>query len=331
MDDRPHRRLNPLTGDWILVSPHRARRPWQGKVEAAPAREAVPFDPACYLCPGNARAGGKTNPDYEGVFVFDNDFPALLDDEHDGAGLNAPVWRIGEPESGVCRVVCYSPRHDLHLAALPHEQVRAVVETWIEQWQQLMARSGIGYVQIFENRGEVMGCSNPHPHGQIWATRGLPNEIAKEVERQASYRDHQGRCLLCDVVADELAEEERVVDVSDHWVTLVPYWALWPFEVLVLPRRHVETLDGLEQRERDDLARAWQLLLRRYDRLFEAPMPLSCGWHQLPAEAFHLHAHFYPPLLRSATVRKFMVGYEMLAGPQRDITAEQAAARLRSV
>lgn len=330
--DRPHRRRNPLTGDWVLVSPHRARRPWQGSVEATPARTTLAYDPACYLCPGNTRAAGPTNPSYEGTFVFPNDFPALLASEPEVRG--GPPWLEARAESGLCRVLCYSPRHDLSLGDLPAAGARAVVETWIEQVAELHARPDLAYAEVFENRGEMMGCSNPHPHGQIWATRELPNEIAREDARQTDYRRAHGRCLLCEVLEHERREGERVVLENEEWTVVVPFWALWPFEALLLPRRHAETLPVLDASQRGALAEVWQRLLRRYDRLFQVAMPLSAGWHLAPARgadasAWHAHAHFYPPLLRSATVRKFMVGYELLAGAQRDLTPEQAAARLR--
>ncbi len=332
--ERPHRRRNPLTGDWVLVSPHRAKRPWQGAVERAPAPPAVAFDPSCYLCPGNARAQGHKNPPYAGTFVFDNDFPALLhaarEERHE------PPWLAARAESGVCRVLCYSPRHDLTLGELPRPEARAVVEAWAEQVAELHGRHDLLYAQVFENRGELMGCSNPHPHGQIWATRELPVELSKEDARQREYLGAHGRCLLCDVLDHERRAGERVVLENDEWTALVPFWATWPFEALLLPRRHGDSLPGLDAAQRDALADAWQRLLRRYDRLFEVTMPLSCGWHLAPARgseprAWHAHAHFFPPLLRSATVKKYMVGYELLAGAQRDLTPEQAAARLREV
>lgn len=331
----PHRRRNPLTGEWVLVSPHRARRPWQGAVERLPAATRPAYDPKCYLCPGNARAEGATNPAYQGTFVFDNDFPALLPDSP-ATAERAPAWKQAETESGVCRVLCYSPRHDLTLSDLGPAQMRAVVEMWVDQYAELSARPDIGYVQIFENKGEAMGCSNPHPHGQVWATRGVPNEVAKEDRAQAAYLREHRSCLLCEVSAHEHEAKERMVLDNGEWVALVPFWAVWPFETLVLPRRHAATLLELDAAQLEGLADLWQRLLRCYDALFQVTMPFSCGFHQAPRrsedhEAWHLHAHFYPPLLRSATVRKFMVGYEMLGGPQRDLTAEQAAGRLRAV
>jgi len=330
----PHRRRNPLTGDWVLVSPHRARRPWQGGIEKLPPTNRPAYDPGCYLCPGNPRVGGARNPAYEGTYVFDNDFPALLRETGTAdAPSGRPAWMETSPESGVCRVVCYSPRHDLSLGELDPPQVQAVVDRWIEEVATLSEGRDIGYVQVFENRGEVMGCSNPHPHGQIWASRGVPHEVAKEDAGQLGWARAHGECLLCSVARFEAEAKERLVLANEEWVAVVPFWAVWPFETLVLPRRHASSLLTLDGAQRDALAHLWRSLLRRYDRLFDVPMPLSCGWHLAPegadARAWHAPAHFYPPLLRSATVKKFMVGYEMLGGPQRDLTPEQAAGPLR--
>jgi UDPglucose--hexose-1-phosphate uridylyltransferase len=301
----PHRRQNLLTGEWVLVSPHRAERPWQGQVET-PARTGLPeYDPACYLCPGNARAGGARNPAYESTHVFTNDFPALLPE--------------GGGEYGTCRVVCYSPRHDLGLGDLSVEEIERVVDVWTEQYRELTADPRIGHVQIFENRGEMMGASNPHPHGQIWATEHVPMHVEREQARFAAQP-----ALLEEYLA---GEDERVVDANAHFVACVPHWAVWPFETLVAARRRVPSLLELTGDERTALASILKQLVQRYDRLFDTRFPYSMGLHQTD----HLHVHFYPPLLRSATVRKFMVGYELLAEPQRDLTPEDAAARLRAV
>jgi UDPglucose--hexose-1-phosphate uridylyltransferase len=330
-----HRRLNPLTGDWTLVSPHRALRPWQGMTEPAEADHRPPHDPSCYLCPGNERAGGKRNPRYRGVFVFDNDFGALHLDTP-AATLNVGDLLVARGESGLCRVVCFSPRHDLSLAELDPAAVRAVVDVWAEEYGRLGARKDIGYVQIFENRGEAMGCSNPHPHGQIWAQRSVPLLPQREGERQAEYFAWHGRTLLADYLALETEREERIVCANDHFVALVPFWATWPFETLVVSRRPVPSLAALDNPGRDGLADLLQRLATRYDGLFGVPFPYSAGIHQAPTDGvphpeWHLHMHFLPPLLRSATVRKFMVGYEMLAESQRDLTPESAAERLRAV
>jgi UDPglucose--hexose-1-phosphate uridylyltransferase len=328
----PHRRWNPLTGEWVLVSPQRARRPWQGRVEAAPAASRPAYDPGCYLCPGNARAEGARNPMYRGPYVFTNDFPALLPDGPETPPSDHPLFRA-ESARGTCRVVCFSPRHDLTLPDLSVPEIREVVDVWAAQTVELGAR--FRWVQVFENKGELMGCSNPHPHGQIWAVDALPNEPAKEDRRQRDYRDRHGAPLLVEYARREAERAERVVVDEEDWLAVVPFWAIWPFETLLLPRRPVRRLPELANGERDRLARALRRLLRLYDRLFGVSFPYSMGWHGAPFDGgaidhWQLHAHVYPPLLRSATVRKWMVGYELLAEPQRDLTPEQAAARLRA-
>jgi len=331
--DHPHRRQNVLTGEWVLVSPHRTKRPWQGQVEKLPVETRLEYDPSCYLCPGNSRAGGSQNPDYQHTFVFDNDFAALVPAEVQADGTTGGLLRA-VPEQGTCRVVCFSPRHDLTLAEMARHDIRLVVDTWAEQTSELGALPYIGHVQVFENRGAMMGASNPHPHGQIWATQHLPNEPAKEAEQQRAYFSAQGTTLLMDYLAVEEAAGLRIICANDQWVAMSPFWAVWPFETLLLPRRAVGSIPELDDAERNALADILKRITTRYDNLFEVSFPYSMGWHQRPTDGglypgHVLHAHFYPPLLRSATVRKFMVGYEMLGEPQRDIPAEAAAARLR--
>jgi UDPglucose--hexose-1-phosphate uridylyltransferase len=336
--DTPHRRFNPLTAEWVLVSPHRARRPWLGQVEKAPVADIPAYDPECYLCPGNIRAGGVQNPPYESTFVFDNDFPALLPPPASPAGGGSSAASdvfLAEPVSGICRVVCFSPRHDLTLPELSQAQVEAVVRAWTEQTRLMGEVAGIHYVQVFENKGEMMGCSNPHPHSQIWSTSHLPDEPAKELAALAAYQRQHGGCLLCRTVQAELEAGERVIAGNDHFVALAPYWAVWPFETLVIARSHLGSLTDLSPAQLSGLAEILHQVTVRYDNLFEISFPYSMGFHQAPVEGgsypeCHLHAHFYPPLLRSATVRKFMVGFEMMAMPQRDLTPETAAERLRA-
>jgi UDPglucose--hexose-1-phosphate uridylyltransferase len=332
---RPHRRFNPLTREWVLVSPQRTERPWQGQVETAAAEVALAYDPSCYLCPGNSRAGGATNPAYTETFVFDNDFAALRPDtpkaEFEESGL-----LIARSEGGRCRVVCFSPRHDLTMARMSVAELRSVVDTWVLESSALASDPKISSVQIFENRGAMMGCSNPHPHGQIWANETPPNELVKELAAFRDYCQSHDATLLRDYLDLELERRERLVAINDHFVLLVPFWAVWPFETLLISRRCVASLDELSNEERTALADMLRQATIRYDNLFRTSFPYTMGFHQRPTDGreypeFHLHAHFYPPLLRSATIRKFMVGYEMLAMPQRDITAETAAQWLRDV
>ncbi|TFH47629.1 MAG: UDP-glucose--hexose-1-phosphate uridylyltransferase [Lysobacterales bacterium] len=331
--DHPHRRHNPLTGEWITVSPHRTKRPWKGQVERPPQDIRPSYDPTCYLCPGNTRAGGVETPDYEATFVFTNDFAALLPNTPHIEVSPHPLLRA-ETERGTCRVICFSPRHDLTLAEMSVAEIRGIINVWSDQIEELGQQ--YRWVQVFENKGAVMGCSNPHPHGQVWAGDALPNEASKEELTQRSYFAEHGRPMLVDYADLECRNGERVLVENKHWVVVVPYWALWPFETLLLPKRHVLRLPELISEERDALAEIMQALLIKYDNLFETSFPYSMGWHGAPTDAgdhvhWQLHAHYYPPLLRSATVKKFMVGYEMLAEPQRDLTAEQAVARLRDL
>jgi len=331
--EAPHRRYNPLSGEWVLVSPQRAERPWQGQIEKPPPEERPAYNPGCYLCPGNPRAGGMRNPAYASTFVFDNDFPALLPGTPPGGSAHTLLgW---EGVQGTCRVICFSPRHDLTLPEMAVEDIRRVVDVWAEQVADLGRR--YRWVQVFENKGATMGCSNPHPHGQVWAGSALPNEPAKEDGQQRAYFEAHGRPLLLDYLQAEAGPSPRRVVENDGWLAVVPFWAVWPFETLLLPRRHVLRLPDLDEAEREGLAGLLKRLLTRYDNLFEVSFPYSMGWHGAPEgddgghPGWQLHAHIYPPLLRSATVKKFMVGYEMLAEAQRDLTAEQAAGRLRTV
>ena len=326
----PHRRYNPLIDEWVLVSAGRGRRPWLGAEEPEPDGAGLAFDPDCYLCPGNVRANGNVNPEYPETFVFTNDFSALRPDTSTAVFDDGLLRAQGE--RGLCRVVCFSPRHDLTLGRMPAEAVRRVINLWAEQTDELGA--SFRWVQVFENRGEAMGASNPHPHGQVWAGTALPREGAREDATQRAHLAATGHRLLLDYVDRESAGS-RVVTETDEWLSVVPFWASWPFETLLIPKRPAARLSELDERARDDLANVLHDLLGRYDGLFKRPFPYSMGWHQAPfgdgvTDAWQAHAHFYPPLL-FAKVRKFMVGYELLAETQRDLTAEEAAARLRAV
>jgi len=334
LQQQPHRRYNPLTREWILVSPHRTQRPWQGQMEVTASESQAAYDPNCYMCPGNLRASGDQNPAYRNVFAFDNDYPALLattppDKYSEGSLLVAK----GEP--GICRVLCFSPRHDLTLARMTVTDIQQVVEEWARQYEDLSAQPLINYVQIFENRGAMMGCSNPHPHCQIWATATIPDYPGVEQNSLSEYREKHGSCMLCDYQQTEHSLNQRIVCENNDFVALVPFWATWPFETLLLSKRHVADMVALNSRELAALADILKRLTVRYDNLFQTSFPYSMGFHQRPSDGphpeWHFHAHFYPPLLRSASVRKFIVGYELLAAAQRDITAESAAARLREL
>ncbi len=331
--DHPHRRYNPLRGDWILVSPHRAKRPWQGQQETPDTSVRSTHDPECFLCPGNKRVTGELNPEYARTFVFTNDFAALMPDTPAAPVSDDPLFRVRDVR-GVSRVICFSPDHSKTLPELSLSAIEAVITSWIAESADL-GRT-YPWVQVFENKGAMMGCSNPHPHGQIWANSFLPNEATAEEKNQSVYFARHGSRMLLDYVRREVEDGARSVVETEHWLAVVPYWASWPFETLLLPKSHVRRITELSPSLRADLAVALKKLTSRYDNLFKCSFPYSMGWHgapfgQIDDAHWQLHAHFYPPLLRSATVRKFMVGYEMLAEAQRDLTAEQAAERLRAV
>lgn len=334
LTDAPHRRYNILTGEWVLVSPHRTKRPWQGKTEKSAPRAKVSHDPNCYLCPGNTRAGGEENPIYSDTFVFTNDYAALIpetSDDHFEKGLLR-----AEGEKGVCRVVCFSPDHSLTIPDMEVAAIKKVVDLWQEQYLELGSKPFINHVQIFENKGAIMGCSNPHPHGQIWSQSSIPQEVAKKSEQQLDYWRQRESSLLFDYLQQELEEAERIICENEDYAALVPFWAVWPYEAMIIPKRHFQHLGQMTEEEKRSFAAILKNLTQRFDRLFDTSFPYSAGIHQSPTDGedhaeWHFHMAFYPPLLRSATVKKFMVGYEMFANPQRDITAEMAAAQLREL
>lgn len=334
----PHRRYNPLTGEWILVSPHRTSRPWLGQTEKTTSPGLPSYDPGCYLCPGNSRAGGKSNPAYPETYVFDNDYPALIPDSasHENKGTKNSLLQA-QAESGICRVMCFSPRHDLTMARMNKASIVRVIETWKSQSEELGSLEWINYVQIFENKGSMMGCSNPHPHCQIWASSSIPEEVRKEQKNQENYRREQKKCLLCTYLEEEnSACGIRIVTENESFSALVPFWAIWPFETMIVSRRHLQNLSQFSAADVDGLAEILSRLNIKYDNLFQTSFPYSMGIHQSPSDGtphdeWHFHMHFYPPLLRSATVKKFMVGYELLATPQRDITPESAAEQLQGL
>jgi len=332
----PHRRWNPLRRSWVMVSPHRTQRPWQGEVSKTAAPASLTYDPECYLCPGNKRAGGEVNPPYSGVFSFVNDYAAVLPNPPASVDATDSPLLAAEPVQGICKVLCFHPDHSLTLAKMQRPDMRRVIDAWAAETEEISAIDWINHIQIFENRGAMMGASNPHPHCQIWATSHIPDEPALETEAQQAYLAEKGSCLLCSYLAAERTSGDRVIVENGHFTALVPWWAVWPFETMILSRRHLGLLPELTSDERDALADILKRLTTRYDNLFDISFPYTMGFHQSPVDGtphpeWHFHAHFYPPLLRSATVRKFMVGFEMLGMPQRDITPEDAAARLRAL
>jgi UDPglucose--hexose-1-phosphate uridylyltransferase len=343
LDQVPHRRYNPLVRQWILVSPQRTQRPWQGETTKPVTEPGITYDPTCYLCPGNSRSGGQQNPAYTGAFAFNNDFPALLPDAPPTSEPSSSPLLISEPERGICRVLCFHPNHSLTLARMAVPDIARVVDAWANETAALSELPWINHIQIFENRGALMGASNPHPHCQIRATEHIPDEPLRELAAQQAYTEEHHTCLLCDYVATELAHansgdqtQNRLIAENDHFIALVPYWAVWPFETMVLPRRHLGSFLDLTPGESTALAAILKAVTTRYDNLFEVSFPYTMGFHQRPShgqghDAMHFHAHFYPPLLRSAEIRKFMVGFEMLGMPQRDLTPETAAACLRAL
>lgn len=335
LKEHSHTRLNILTGDWILVSPHRMKRPWQGKLEDLPKDNRPAYDPKCYLCPGNKRSDGIVNPGYKDSFVFTNDFSALLIDTPKGK-VDEGNLLVAQSESGICKVICFSPRHDLTLPQMSIGSIEKVIEVWQDEFTEISKTPSIKYIQIFENKGELMGCSNPHPHGQIWSSSSIPLELSKETQQQKKYFDEHGKSLLAAYLELELKKQERIILENEHFVALVPFWAVWPYETMIVSKRHVQNVTQFNDDETKSFAKILKQLTAKYDNLFEISFPYSAGMHQAPVNEgphpeWHWHMHFYPPLLRSATVKKFMVGYEMLANPQRDITAERAAEKLKSL
>ncbi len=329
-----HKRLNILTGEWVLVSPHRTKRPWQGKRDKAVETPKVKHDADCYLCPGNTRASGDVNPDYKGTFSFTNDYSALTMDH--APQLQEDNHLIAQSEQGMCKVICFSPDHSLTLPLMKENDIVRVVQLWKKEYQELGAAPQINHVQIFENKGAVMGCSNPHPHGQIWSQSTVPGTVLKKQQHQKEYWDKNQSSLLGNYLKQELQLDERILYKNDHFVALIPYWAVWPYEVMIAPIEQLQHIGLLTPDQEVAYAKAIKAITVMYDNLFETSFPYSAGIHQCPTdgeshEEWHFHMSFYPPLLRSAEVKKFMVGYEMFADPQRDITAEQAADSLKSL
>ncbi|PTB96892.1 galactose-1-phosphate uridylyltransferase [Marivirga lumbricoides] len=335
LNDSPHKRLNILTNEWVLVSPQRNKRPWQGKQEDSVVEQRKNYDEQCYLCPGNTRNGGEQNEEYTSTFVFNNDFAALLPTTADQTRYEEGLL-LAEAETGECRVICFSPDHSLTMAEMSVPALEEVVATWKAQFEELAEKPSVNNVQIFENKGAIMGCSNPHPHGQIWAQNSIPLEIQKRTETQQTYFQKHGRSLLSQYLKQEISENERIVTKNDHFVALVPFWAVWPYEIMIIPVRHFSSIAEMDQSEQQSFAMILKEVTVRYDNLFQTSFPYSAGMQQRPTdgekyEGWHFHYSFYPPLLRSATVKKFMVGYEMFANPQRDITAETVAETLASL
>ncbi|MBN1648086.1 MAG: UDP-glucose--hexose-1-phosphate uridylyltransferase [Spirochaetales bacterium] len=331
----PHRRYNPLSGEWVLVSPHRAKRPWSGKTEDVSLFSRQQYDPGCYLCPGNTRANGEKNPQYTSTFTFINDFPALLPDTP-GHESDDHFFFRAKSERGICKVICFSPRHDLTMALMETDQIKAVIELWQKEYNELGAREYINYVQIFENRGSIMGCSNMHPHCQIWSNENIPGLPEREHVTQKEYVLQKKSIMLLDYAEAELAADQRIIYRNDSFVALVPWWAVWPYETMIVPLAHRPSLAALSDKEMRDLASSMRHISVKYDNLFRTSFPYSMGFHQAPTNNqdnshWQLHVHYFPPLLRSATVQKYMVGYELMANPQRDISAEQSAATLRAL
>ncbi|MFI2741934.1 UDP-glucose--hexose-1-phosphate uridylyltransferase [Zhouia sp. PK063] len=330
-----HRRLNILTGEWIMVSPHRTKRPWQGQQEKAATEERPKYDENCYLCPGNTRASGDVNPSYTETYVFQNDFAALqYDIENDSVNVNDLL--VGETEKGICKVICFSPDHSLTLAGMTVEATVKVVNTWQKEYKELGAIEGINYVQLFENKGSVMGCSNPHPHGQIWAQQSIPNEVEKKNNTQLLHYQQKNSVLLMDYIKQELKLTERLLYENESFVILTPFWAVWPYEVMIVPKTHQNNILAMNDKQKEDFAKSINVITKAYDKIFDTSFPYSAGIHQSPTDGgnydhWQWHMSFYPPLLRSATVKKFMVGYEMFAMPQRDITPESAAKIIRDL
>ncbi|SDR68594.1 UDPglucose--hexose-1-phosphate uridylyltransferase [Polaribacter sp. KT25b] len=334
LQDYSHKRFNILTGEWVLVSPHRAKRPWQGQNEEISTEKRPAYDESCYLCATNTRINGEVNPDYKDVFVFTNDFAALQKDSPSFA-VNDGLFKA-QSETGICKVICFSPDHSKSLAQMEVADIKKVVNAWQKEYKELGGIDGINYVQIFENKGAVMGCSNPHPHGQIWSQSTLPNEVDKKDQHQKAYFEKNKTSLLGDYLKQELEAKERIIFENDDFVVLIPFWAVWPFEAMIAPKKAQKNILELSDSEAKDYAEAISVITQVYDKLFNTSFPYSSGIHQSPTdgeenEHWHWHMSFYPPLLRSATVKKFMVGYEMFGSPQRDITAEIAAKRLRDL